>query len=188
AVLKDAPVLILDEATSAVDTETEAQIQQALDQLMRGRTSVVIAHRLSTHDITTMFGISERGEEVLAEFLANEQCERIRSVVGEDETLSLLDLNPERLRLFGPGYTNDTGYVPIAVARIYERCQLLPGPNVAELVGTDFALEMSEELIPEAQADHVTIVNIESQEMFAEEVVNNPLWQTVPAVQNGNAY
>ncbi|MCG8351523.1 MAG: ABC transporter ATP-binding protein/permease, partial [Chloroflexales bacterium] len=47
AVLKDAPVLILDEATSAVDTETEAQIQQALDQLMRGRTSVVIAHRLS---------------------------------------------------------------------------------------------------------------------------------------------
>lgn len=48
AVLKDAPILILDEATSSVDTETEAQIQAALNKLMQGRTSVVIAHRLST--------------------------------------------------------------------------------------------------------------------------------------------
>lgn len=48
AVLKDAPILILDEATSAVDTETELIIQQALERLMTGRTTVVIAHRLST--------------------------------------------------------------------------------------------------------------------------------------------
>ena len=48
AVLKDAPVLILDEATSAVDTETELLIQQALERLMVGRTTMVIAHRLST--------------------------------------------------------------------------------------------------------------------------------------------
>jgi ATP-binding cassette subfamily B protein/subfamily B ATP-binding cassette protein MsbA len=48
AVLKDAPILILDEATSSVDTYTEVLIQQALERLMQGRTTIVIAHRLST--------------------------------------------------------------------------------------------------------------------------------------------
>jgi ATP-binding cassette subfamily B protein len=48
AVLKDAPILILDEATSSVDAETEALIQQALERLMVDRTTIVVAHRLST--------------------------------------------------------------------------------------------------------------------------------------------
>jgi ATP-binding cassette subfamily B protein len=48
AVLKDAPILILDEATSSVDTQTELLIQEALERLMKGRTTVIIAHRLST--------------------------------------------------------------------------------------------------------------------------------------------
>ena len=48
ALLKDAPVLILDEATSALDTESERRVQAALARLMRGRTTLVVAHRLST--------------------------------------------------------------------------------------------------------------------------------------------
>jgi len=48
AMLKDAPILLLDEATSSLDTESERHVQMALDALMQGRTTVVIAHRLST--------------------------------------------------------------------------------------------------------------------------------------------
>jgi multidrug ABC transporter, permease/ATP-binding protein len=48
AILADNPILILDEATSSVDTRTEIQIQKAMNNLMKGRTSFVIAHRLST--------------------------------------------------------------------------------------------------------------------------------------------
>ena len=46
--IKDAPFLILDEATSSVDTRTEELVQQAMDKLTEGRTSFIIAHRLST--------------------------------------------------------------------------------------------------------------------------------------------
>ena len=48
AMLVDAPILILDEATSSVDTRTEVLIQEAMEKLMQGRTSFIIAHRLST--------------------------------------------------------------------------------------------------------------------------------------------
>jgi ATP-binding cassette subfamily B protein len=74
ALLKDAPVLILDEATSSVDMETEILIHQALERLMVGRTTIIIAHRLSTIRNADMIvvlegdGIAEMGthEELMA--------------------------------------------------------------------------------------------------------------------------
>ena len=62
AILKDAPVLILDEATSALDTESEAYVQAALGNLMEGRTSFVIAHRLSTVRRATRIAVMEAGQ------------------------------------------------------------------------------------------------------------------------------
>jgi subfamily B ATP-binding cassette protein MsbA len=61
AILKDAPILILDEATSALDAESESLVQTALSNLMSGRTSVVIAHRLSTVRRATRIIVLEQG-------------------------------------------------------------------------------------------------------------------------------
>ena len=62
AVLKDAPILILDEATSALDTEAERIIQQALEELMTNRTTLVIAHRLSTVENADRIVVLEQGQ------------------------------------------------------------------------------------------------------------------------------
>jgi subfamily B ATP-binding cassette protein MsbA len=64
ALLKNAPVLILDEATSALDSESERLIQDALETLMRGRTTIVIAHRLSTVERADRIVVLERGRIV----------------------------------------------------------------------------------------------------------------------------
>ena len=61
ALLKDAPILILDEATSALDTKSERHIQKALDVLMKSRTTIVIAHRLSTVEKADLIYVLDQG-------------------------------------------------------------------------------------------------------------------------------
>jgi subfamily B ATP-binding cassette protein MsbA len=64
AFLKDAPLLLLDEATSALDTESELKVQQALERLMSGRTTVLIAHRLSTVRAADRIYVIDAGQVV----------------------------------------------------------------------------------------------------------------------------
>lgn len=64
AMLKNAPILLLDEATSALDTESERQVQTALEHLMKGRTTIVIAHRLSTVVNADLIHVMDRGRVI----------------------------------------------------------------------------------------------------------------------------
>jgi ATP-binding cassette, subfamily B, bacterial len=64
AILRDAPVLLLDEATSALDAESEALIQEALEGLTKGRTTLVIAHRLATVRNADRIIVLEQGKIV----------------------------------------------------------------------------------------------------------------------------
>jgi ATP-binding cassette subfamily B protein len=103
ALLKDAPILILDEATASVDTQTERLIQEALERLMAGRTSFVIAHRLSTivraDQILVIRGgeIVERGthEELLAAEGLYAKLARIQSTATIEEGFERLGVTPK---------------------------------------------------------------------------------------------
>lgn len=64
AAVADPPVLILDEATSSIDTRTEALVQRGMDALMKGRTSFVIAHRLSTVRNADCIMVLEHGRRI----------------------------------------------------------------------------------------------------------------------------
>ena len=60
--LKDAPILLLDEATSALDAQSEQLVQEALDRLSSGRTTLVVAHRLSTIQKADLIIVLDKGE------------------------------------------------------------------------------------------------------------------------------
>ena len=97
ALLKDAPILILDEATSSLDSKSEAMVQEALERLMKGRTTLIIAHRLSTIQsvdtiITLQKGsVSEVGspEELSHSGGIYDQLLQIQSGTKEDATIKL---------------------------------------------------------------------------------------------------
>jgi len=101
AVLRDAPILILDEATSSVDTETELLIQQALERLMVGRTTVVIAHRLSTirnaDKIVVLQDGRIEGQGTHGELMAQDGLYRCLNQVQTQEELWRESLTAEEL-------------------------------------------------------------------------------------------
>jgi ATP-binding cassette subfamily B protein len=90
AILRDPAILILDEATSSLDSESESLVQQALDALMQGRTSVIIAHRLSTVRRADCIYVVKEGEVVEA----GTHAELLARPDGLYRTLSELQFDP----------------------------------------------------------------------------------------------
>jgi subfamily B ATP-binding cassette protein MsbA len=90
ALLKDAPILILDEATSSLDTESEMLVQKALENLMKGRTTFVIAHRLSTIDYADRIVVIVDGQ-----------------IVEEGKQEELISMRGEFFKLYQMQYSND---------------------------------------------------------------------------------
>jgi len=92
ALLKDAPILILDEATSSLDAEAEMLVQKALENLMKGRTTFVIAHRLSTIDYADRIAVIVNGR-----------------VEEEGKQEELISMQGEFFKLYQMQYSNDKG-------------------------------------------------------------------------------
>ena len=93
ALFKDPPILVLDEATSALDTESERLVQQALNNLMRGRTTLVIAHRLSTIRRAHKIVVLDRGR--IVEVGSHEQLLETRGVYRKLYDLQFVDDDAE---------------------------------------------------------------------------------------------
>jgi ATP-binding cassette subfamily B multidrug efflux pump len=108
AILADPRLLILDEATSSVDTRTEILIQQALSRLLKGRTSFVIAHRLSTIRNADQVLVLQEGEVV----------ERASSTPGRSAHDQLLDLEGDYYRLYTGQFRSEAeGEIPSSPVR-----------------------------------------------------------------------
>jgi ATP-binding cassette, subfamily B, multidrug efflux pump len=85
AMYRDAPILIFDEATASVDSDTEAKLQQAVDELLKGRTAIIIAHRLSTIQAADRIIVLQHGR--LAEQGSHEQLLALGGLYSKLHTL-----------------------------------------------------------------------------------------------------
>ena len=99
ALLKDAPILILDEATSALDAESETLVQKALENLMRGRTTFLIAHRFSTVSYARRIVVIKDGQ-----------------IVEQGAQESLLALKGEYCKLYQMQFRDGNGRIGASLA------------------------------------------------------------------------
>lgn len=91
AVMKNPPIMILDEATSALDTESEKLVQDALDNMMQNRTSIVIAHRLSTVQKADLIAVMKKGQ--IVEQGTHEELLKMKGVYTNLVTLQSLEVS-----------------------------------------------------------------------------------------------
>ena len=119
AILRDAPILILDEALSAVDAENESIIQDALDRLMRGRTTLIFAHRLSSViDADRILVLNEGGiaeEGTHAELMARHGVyHQLMAAQAEESVGGAVEVDPERVRKTEkmPTYSEEAQFAP----------------------------------------------------------------------------
>ena len=113
ALYKDAPILILDEATSALDAESERAIQDALQRLMAQRTSIVIAHRLSTVHHADRIVVMEAGRIVemgthMQLIQANGHYKKLYEMGLHDDRASATATQAEAVHPESPGAPTDT--------------------------------------------------------------------------------
>ena len=153
ALLKDAPILILDEALSSVDAENEAVIQEALDRLMEGRTTLIIAHRLSSIVGADRILVLDKGRlvesgthaelvavgRVYAQLMANQQAERDQEVMidtfpvdGSDDRQRPVAPEEEAAPITGDEYKGETASppsgAPLGSLTLWRRLLSLVGP------------------------------------------------------------
>ncbi|MEM8534820.1 MAG: ABC transporter substrate-binding protein [Chloroflexota bacterium] len=176
------------------DNSGDPEVYELLSEIaptIRFEADPFVYWREATLDLATVFGMEETAKTLLTEYDTTvvAQCERIRSVI-DDDTIDLVTVYEDSFHLVGPVWEQAEGfYTPSAYSIwAYRDCQLLPGAEVEELVGVQGSMQLSLEAIAELESEHLFVMQSIGQNETLEDILDEPLWQTLPAVQNGNVY
>lgn len=176
------------------DNSGDPEVYELLSEIaptIRFETDPFVYWREATLDLATVFGLEETANTLLTGYdtIITAECERIHSVIG-DETIDLVTVYEDSFHLVGPIWEQAEGfYTPSAYSIwAYRDCQLLPGVEVEELVGVQGSAQLSLETIAELESEHLFVMQSIGQNETLEDILDEPLWQTLPAVQNGNVY